>query len=71
MKYVIWSFKKNAWWGPDECGYRSDLAAAGRYDAATAGRIMTNSVFPESVAIIESVAEEHGQPEHHPYGWRF
>lgn len=30
-RYVVWSNEHAAWWGPDECGYRSDLSHAGRY----------------------------------------
>ena len=30
--YVIWSSEHRAWWGPDERGYCSRLADAGRYD---------------------------------------
>ncbi len=67
MKFVIWSFEHDAWWGPDECGYVDDLARAGRYDSATAGRIVVNSVFLDEVAIIESIAEGKGPPTYHVY----
>lgn len=29
--YVIWSNEHRAWWRPDECGYCTILAGAGRY----------------------------------------
>jgi len=38
--WVIWSFEHNAWWGPDRCGYVSDLADAGRYSHAEVDEIV-------------------------------
>ena len=67
MKYVIWSFKHNQWWGPDQRGYTSDLSLAGLYGPTEAGEIVINSVLLESCAIIEPIAERHGPPKFHPY----
>ena len=64
--FVIWSWEHDAWWGPDECGYVSDLKAAGRYSLSDAGRIAAGS-HVEEVAIQESVAAERGAPRFHPY----
>ena len=68
MEYVIWSFKHDLWWGPDHRGYAADFTDAGRYTAAEAGRIVTQAILLESVAIILPIAEKHGTPIHHPYG---
>lgn len=61
-KYVIWSFEHRQWWGPDHSGYTDQLGNAGRYDAAEAGRIVTNSVLGEEVAILEQTAALNGAP---------
>lgn len=29
--YVIWSNEHRCWWGPNNCGYYTNLEAAGRY----------------------------------------
>ena len=34
---------KALWWGPDECGYTTDLDAAGLYTAEDVARILTRS----------------------------
>ena len=67
MKYVIWSFEHQAWWAPEERGYVTDLALAGRYTAEDAGRIVVNSIWLEEVAIHENIAAEMGKPKFHPY----
>ena len=67
MKYVIWSFEHDAWWAPREQGYVRDLASAGRYEAADAGRIVVNSVWLDEVAVLEAIASERGAPPFHPY----
>lgn len=41
--YVIWSNEHTAWWAPNECGYRSRLSDAGRYDREEALRICTGA----------------------------
>ena len=67
MTYVIWSFEHDAWWGPDHCGYTTLLATAGRYTAEEAGKIVTNSVWCEEIAVVEQVAQDWGPPTHDPY----
>lgn len=62
MKYVLWSFEHHAWWGPDFVGYTEDLRQAGRYSAEEAGRIVTNSILGEEVALHERTAELNGRP---------
>lgn len=61
-QYVVWSFEHRAWWGPYHSGYTDHLGNAGRYDASEAGRIVTNSVLGEEVAILEQVAALNGAP---------
>lgn len=67
MDYLIWSFKHAQWWAPNENGYVPDIAKAGRYSQLNAGRIVTNGVFNESLAVIEPIALENGPPKFHPY----
>lgn len=68
-RYLIWSFEHQAWWRPNSNGYTTDLAQAGRYSQEEAGRIVTQSIFLEEIAILESVVERHGgkPPRFHPY----
>lgn len=60
--YLIWSFEHQQWWAPNEQGYTYDLLNAGRYTAEQAGRIVTNSVMAEEVAILENLAFQLGEP---------
>lgn len=43
--FVVWSHKHGAWWGPNRCGYHSQLAYAGVYTEAEARAIETDSAF--------------------------
>jgi len=67
--YVIWSYEHRMWWGPNHAGYVDDLADAGRYTAPEAGRIVTNSVLLEELAVLEQVVLRFGgkPPAFHPY----
>ena len=69
MEYLSWSFEHLAWWRSNEEGYTTNLAQAGRYSQEDAGRIVTQSIFLEEVAILERVIERHGgePPRFHPY----
>lgn len=60
--YVIWSFKHGQWWGPDRCGYTSDLSMAGRYSGRDAGEITTDDVMCNNVAMLLSIATRRGAP---------
>jgi len=62
IKYVIWSFEHQAWWGPCRLGYVKQLSHAGRYCATEAGKIVTNSILGEEVALCEVIAERNGAP---------
>jgi hypothetical protein len=61
-RYVVWSFEHRLWWGPGRCGYTPDLELAGRYTAEEAGRIVTDSMMGEEVALHEATAKLHGHP---------
>lgn len=39
MKYLIWSNKHSAWWGPECAGYYQELSSAGVYTELEAARI--------------------------------
>ncbi len=71
MKYVIWSYEHDAWWGPYGRGYVHDLEHAGRYDATLAGDIVINSILLEEIAMLEAIAEKEGAPKFHPYKGQF
>jgi len=70
MKYLIWSFEHEAWWGPNHCGYTTLMEKAGRYSKEEAGEIHTSSIWLEEVAIAEPVAIEKGPPEFSPWDGR-
>ena len=38
--WVIWSEEHIGWWGPDEIGYTTSLARAGRYSERRARKIV-------------------------------
>ncbi len=66
--YIIWSFERNAWWGPYSEGfYVTDVAKAGRYSAEVAGEIVTNSVLCDDIAIWLPMFAKMGTPRFHPY----
>lgn len=54
--YVVWSYEHEAWWGPDRCGYTTDLAKAGRYGTDELGEITTTIPPEEEVAVHERLA---------------
>lgn len=59
--YVIWSHEHTAWWAPNGQGYVRDLAKAGRYSAAEAGRWVVQAYPPGiEVAVDELIAIRHG-----------
>ncbi len=37
--WFVWSFEHNAWWGPNHCGYYTEVRAAGLYTEAEAKKI--------------------------------
>jgi hypothetical protein len=62
VRYVIWSFEHDQWWGPGHAGYTPNLEAAGRYTALEAGEIVTASVMGEEVALLYETAQMYGRP---------
>lgn len=46
---LIWSFEHNAWWGPDCCGYVSNVINAGLYTEDEAKEIVLNANYAPGV----------------------
>lgn len=63
MKYIVWSFRHNQWWGPDHRGYTSDPSLAGRYARGEAADIMLNALPGQNVAFDERLALQSGSVE--------
>jgi hypothetical protein len=62
-RYLIWSWEHQAWWGPNRCGYTTDVGLAGRYTEAEAGAITVGHIPPgEEVAVLEAWAIRRGPP---------
>ena len=58
-RYCIWSFEHDAWWGPNHRGYTRELAQAGRYNAAEAGRILASAnIVREEERMVHEVQAE-------------
>lgn len=55
-RYLIWSHEHNAWWGPNQSGYTTDVEQAGRYSFDEAAEI-TMDVLPPGVEV--AVGERH------------
>jgi len=51
MRFYIWSYEHDAWWGPESRGYTKDKKEAGIYSAAEAVEIcyMANRFLPDGV----------------------
>jgi hypothetical protein len=41
--FLIWSFEHDAWWGPGERGYPTDIRKAGHYSLERAVEICTKA----------------------------
>lgn len=72
--YVIWSHKRQAWWGPNRCGYAQSLAYAGTYSQDEARAIEADSQFglphERSEAMpLASAAGEAGAVRPHTVAW--
>lgn len=60
--YLIWSHEHTMWWGPNERGYVTDVADAGRYTQEQAIEFVIDHVpSGEEVAVPEVTAQEHGR----------
>ena len=60
--YLIWTHEHDMWWGPNERGYTSEVAEAGRYTRDQVADIVLDHVpAGEEVAVPEEIAESHGQ----------
>ena len=67
IKYLIWSYDHDQWWGPDKCGYTHSMEDAGRYSGTEAHQIVLESMLMEKLAIPEFYAYEWGPPTYHSY----
>lgn len=45
-EYLIWSIEHDAWWGPNETGYTTVTAQAGRYTRDRAAAIVQRANIP-------------------------
>lgn len=45
MTFLIWSFEQDAWWGPGEHGYTTNVRKAGQYNLDRAVEICTKANF--------------------------
>ena len=59
-EYLIWSIEHTAWWRPDEWGYTTVLAEAGRYSLPRASEIVLKARGNE--CLIPMSALEGGLP---------
>jgi hypothetical protein len=73
QRFLVWSHKHQAWWGPGHAGYTTDLMQAGRYTRAEALDICRNALpgqwkpgkpFPELMIAEQDLVEllEGGKP---------
>lgn len=45
ISFLLWSNKHQKWWGPNQRGYTSNIAEAGRYTEDEAIRAVVKSAF--------------------------
>lgn len=57
LLYLLWSMRKNAWYGPDCAGYTNDIARAGRYERAEAGDLAMNCLPGQLIPVDEQLAQ--------------
>ena len=56
--FLVWSRKREAWWGPNRCGYTTDRTAAGRYTEEEARQIERQSAYgPEALRSVAVSAD--------------
>jgi hypothetical protein len=64
--YLIWSKDHDAWWGPRECGYYTNILVAGVFTETRAKLIEHQSRgMDKAVALAEAIAtygKWHGNP---------
>ena len=57
-KYLIWSARKHAWYGPNCAGYAPHVQYAGRYAQCDIGGIVTRALPGQLIAVPESLARD-------------
>jgi len=69
MRFLIWSYEHDAWWGPNGRGYVKDIEKAGRYHPVNAAAILIDAsvVKIDEIIIPEHLAVDKGAPKYHPY----
>ena len=59
LTHLIWSKEHDAWWGPRECGYYTNILVAGVYTKERAEQISAMSNGDEEAVSIESVLNRY------------
>jgi hypothetical protein len=62
MKYLIWSTRKNAWYGPNCAGYTEQVSAAGRYERDALSAIVTGAL-PGQLIPVDAVLAQNALSE--------
>lgn len=75
--YLIWSNEHRCWWGPDSCGYTTNIERAGRYSRVEAINIAGTARGgwevgrnPDEIAIPEADAIEQSMHPQRLEAWR-
>lgn len=58
-KWLIWSTEHNAWWAPNENGYRIHRKDAGRYDYGVAREIVKEANVGQDTPNESMVLDEN------------
>lgn len=59
MHYLIWSYRKRAWYAAGAAGYATSVAGAGRFDREDALRYVVHALPGQLVAVDEKLADMH------------
>ena len=71
LRFFIWSWEHEAWWGPDFRGYVQHAAQAGLYTEDQAADIVVGHIPPgEEVAVLAQWALKHGRPPAYSFATR-
>jgi len=53
-EWLVWSFKHDAWWGADNCGYVRNVLNAGIYTKDEAAEIVARSNYAPEIKNAEA-----------------